>query len=104
MEPKPHPGRTSKLTPEQKRKLVEELLKGPKAHGFSTDLWTCPRVGRVIRKLFAVSYEDSGVWRLLAGLGWSCQKPESRALERNEEAIAAWVAKDWPQIKKLPAA
>jgi hypothetical protein len=28
------------------------------------------------------------------------QKPERRALERDEEAIARWKRKDWPRIKK----
>lgn len=101
---KPHPGKPPKLTGEQQQQLVEALLKGPKAHGFSTDLWNCPRVGRLIRKLFGVHYCDSGVWRVLASLGWSCQKPEGRAIERDEAAIREWIQKDWPRIKKLPAA
>jgi hypothetical protein len=37
-------------------------------------------------------------------LGWSRQRPSRRALERNEEAISNWVAKDWPRIKKAPGA
>jgi hypothetical protein len=26
------------------------------------------------------------VWRILGGLGWSCQRPELRARERDDEA------------------
>ncbi|MFH1417667.1 MAG: IS630 family transposase [Planctomycetota bacterium] len=33
-------------------------------------------------------------------MDWSCQKPERRARERNEEAIARWRKQDWPRIKK----
>jgi hypothetical protein len=33
-------------------------------------------------------------------MGWSCQKPERRARERDEEAIAAWRKNDWLRIKK----
>jgi hypothetical protein len=35
-------------------------------------------------------------------MGWSCQKPEKRARERDEEAIAGWRQMDWPRIKKSP--
>jgi hypothetical protein len=37
-------------------------------------------------------------------LGWSCQKPERRAVERDEVAIARWMQQDWPRIKKRCAA
>jgi len=33
-------------------------------------------------------------------LGWSVQKPETRAMERDEELIRAWLSKDWNRIKK----
>jgi hypothetical protein len=33
-------------------------------------------------------------------LGWSYQKPERRALERDEEAIDRWKRKNWPRVKK----
>jgi hypothetical protein len=39
---------------------------------------------------------------LLGQLGWSCQKPERRALQRDEEAIAHWKRYVWPQVKKRP--
>ncbi len=51
---------------------------------------------------FAVRYKPSGVWHVLRGMGWSCQKPERRARERNEQAIATWRHEDWPHIKKRP--
>ncbi len=56
----------------------------------------------MIRKHFAVTYDPSGVWHLLQRLGWSCQKPERRARERDEQAIATWYKKDLPRIKKRP--
>ena len=33
-------------------------------------------------------------------LSWSHQKPEKRAVERDEEAIEQWKRKDWPRVKK----
>jgi len=41
---------------------------------------------------------------LLDDLGWSVQKPDSRAIERDEDLIRAWLSKDWPRIKKSAAA
>jgi transposase len=97
---KPHPGRKPKLSDAQRKKLIGLLTKGPRAHGYRTDLWTLPRVAEVIHKRFGVRYDPSHVWRILNALGWSAQKPERRARERDERAIARWRKKDWPRIKK----
>ncbi|WP_420082734.1 winged helix-turn-helix domain-containing protein (plasmid) [Streptomyces sp. JL4002] len=35
-------------------------------------------------------------------LGWSLQRPERRAVERDESEIARWIAHEWPRIKKGP--
>jgi transposase len=99
---KPHPGPKPKLTASQRRKLERVLLKGPGAYGYPTDLWTLKRIAEVVDKQFGVSYDPSGVWHVLKGMGWSCQKPERRARERHEEAIVAWRQEDWPRIKKRP--
>ena len=100
---KPHPGRKPRLTTAQKRDLERILLRGPRAAGFSSDLWTCGRVAEAIRRRFDVTYHPDHVWRILQGLGWSCQKPELRARERDEAAIDHWRTRDWPRIKKEPA-
>lgn len=90
------------MTPEQKERLSQMLLKGPKAHGFSTDLWTRKRIAQVIHKRLAVRYHPGHVSRLLHLLGWTPQKPERRAYERDEEAVRTWIERDWPRIKKSP--
>lgn len=76
------------------------LLEGPTAHGFGTPLWTLKRVRLFIERRFGVRYSDVHVWRLLGQLGFSSQKPERRALERNEEAIEHWKKRTWPGLKK----
>jgi len=53
---KPHPGRSPKLTVEQKKELGGILLKGARAAGFPTDLWTLKRVDQVIAREFGVTY------------------------------------------------
>lgn len=97
---KPVPGRPLKLALAQRRRMAGLLLKGPIHHGFSTELWTLARVAEVIETHFGVSYHPSQVWRILLALGWSCQKPASRARERNEAAVAGWRRVDWPRLKK----
>ena len=97
---KPVPGRPSKLTVRQRKRLVARLLKGAKANGFPTDLWTCPRIAKVIEDRYRVHYHVDHIPRLMGSLGFSAQKPEKQAVERDEERIARWVARDWRRIKK----
>ncbi len=102
LRPKPAPGRPPRVTARQRAKLLTLLLKGATAHGFSTDLWTLPRVAEVIARTFGVRYHPAHVWKILRGEGWSCQKPERRARERDEAAIQRWRTERWPHIKKRP--
>ena len=91
------PGRPPKLGPRERKRLVRRLLRGALAYGCSTELWTCDRIAQLIR-----DYHRDHVGRLLHELGWSYQKPERRALERDEAAIERFRRKDWPRIKKKP--
>jgi transposase len=100
LRPKPTPGRPPRLTRRQKARLIRHLLQGPLAHGYRTDIWTTLRVAEVIRSKFGVDYHRDHVGRLLHALAWTCQKPEKRATQRNEEAIEAWKKRKWPRIKK----
>ena len=97
---KPHPGSKPKLNERQKRRLVTILKRGPRKAGYPTELWTCRRVAEVIEKQFGVTYHVNYIPDVLRGLGWSLQKPEQRARERDEAAIARWRSRDWPRIKK----
>jgi transposase len=95
-----HPGPTPKMTPAQRDRLVTILLKGARARGYPTELWTLDRVAQVIRKEFHVRYHRGHLWRVLGMMDWSCQKPERLARERDEEAVRQWRAEQWPHIKK----
>ena len=66
------------------------LLKGALAGGYPTELWTLGRVAQVIRREFHVRYHPGHLWRVLGKMGWSCQKPERLARERDEEAVRQW--------------
>ncbi len=100
LKPRRSTGRPCKLTPEQLAELDQILRRGALAAGFPTDRWTAPRVKRVIDGTFHVTYHVTYIPRLLARLGWSLQQPLARAVERDEAVIRAWLAHDWPRIKK----
>jgi transposase len=104
LQAKPHAGPAPRLSPPQKRQLVATLGAGPRAAGYATELWTCPRVGAVIGQQFGVPYHPAHVWRLLRALVWRPQKPEHRARERDEATIARWRRQRWPRLKKSAAA
>jgi transposase len=93
-------GRPSGLDETQRRELMQALRSGALAEGFPTDLWTLPRVGKLIERRFGRAYSESQVWRILVSLGFSCQRPSGRALERDETAIKRWKQTRWPVLKK----
>jgi transposase len=95
-------GPPARLTPAQLEQLQQELLRGPTAHGYRTELWTLKRIAQVIKQRFGVTYHPGHVFKVLRALGWSCQKPQRRAKERNEARIRQWLDEDWPRIKKGP--
>lgn len=97
---KPIPGRPPGLTPKQKARLEQLLLKGAVKAGYATELWTLDRIGQIIWKQFHRRYHPGHVWRLLREMGWSSQKPERRPIQRDEAAIRHWRRYRWPWIKK----
>jgi len=98
------PGRPCKLTAEQERRLFRLLDAGASAAGFDSERWTLPRVQRLIEREFSVSYHARSLSAFLRRRGWSRQQPERQDKRRDEELIRAWLAKDWPRIKKVAQA
>jgi transposase len=101
---RPAPGRPPKLTARQRGRLPRWLAQGAVAWGFPTALWTTGRIATLIRRQFGVTLHRAHVGRVLVALGWSCQKPERRAVERDEAAIAQWKRVRWVAVKKKPGA
>src|SRR6185437_7608221 len=93
-------GRPGGLDAQQKSELVNRLKQGALAQGFATELWTLRRVAELIERQFGRRYSESQVWRNLVRLGFSSQRLTSRALERDEAAIARWKRVRWPGLKK----
>lgn len=103
-----HPGRAgrkARLQPLDRVQLAADLQAGPqKTLGHATALWTLPRITALIGKRFGHKYSTSQASRLLRQMGWNCQKPARRALERDEQKIGTWKRTRWPAIKKKPVA
>lgn len=97
---RPHPGATPKLPKAEKNLLPELLWHGAEAYGFRGEVWTCGRVAWVINQEFGVRYHKSHVARLLHELGWTPQKPLTRAAQRSETEVEAWRTQVWPELKK----
>jgi transposase len=95
-------GRKPRLKAADLRRIERGLKRGPQALGYETNLWTSWRVAHLIESECEVRYHPSQAWRILRQLGWSCQRPVGRALERDEEKVRKWKRKRWPEIKKKP--
>jgi transposase len=96
---RPHPGRTPRLSDVQLQQLEALLLRGAQQHGWQTDLWTAQRVTDLIRDHFGVSFHPEHVRKILKQrLGWTSQKPQRRARERNEKEEERWKADEFSRI------
>ena len=89
-------GQAPRLSDAQLAAIDQALRQGARAHGFDTDHWTLERITTVIQRLTGTRYHPGHTWKLLRRMGWRLQRPARRAVERDEQAIARWVAEDWP--------
>jgi transposase len=86
-----------RLSDAQLAAIDQALRQGARVHGFDTGHWTLDRITTVIERVTGVAYHRGHVWKLLRHrLHYRLQRPARRATERDERAIARWVAEDWP--------
>lgn len=95
-------GRPGKVTAKHCAVLAKELPKGAQAHGFMNELWTLPRIAEVLFRSTGLRVHPGHLWRILSQMGWSVQRPEKRALQRDEKEISHWKRHTWPALKKRP--
>jgi transposase len=95
-------GRPAQLDGRQIEQLRRNLLDSPTDHGFGTELWTLKRIRQLIERQFGVSYSEVHVWRIIGALGFSNQKPERRAIERDDAKVEEFKRKTFPALKKKP--
>ena len=95
-------GPKPRLSMEQVNQLPAMLNQGAEHFGFRGEVWTRARVAAVIQKTFGVRYSLTHIGWLLDKMGWSRQKPLTRASQRDEVAIERWRTETWLEVQKKP--
>jgi transposase len=94
------PDPANRLSEDEQATILAWLAEGADAHGFRGDLWTRRRVAALIERGLGITYHPGHVSQLLQSWGWSPQKPDRRARQRDDAAIRRWRTERWPAIKK----
>jgi transposase len=99
-------GRPPGLAAAQREALAGLLVKAPAECGFpGRHLWTQQLIADLIAREFGVRYHHDHVGVVLKSMGFTHQKPQRRARERDEARIEAWRREAWPALlKKVPRA
>jgi transposase len=97
---RPVPGRPAKLSATQEKIVLRWLGDNPTDYGFATELWTAQRLADVIDQEWGIEFNPHYLCQWLRRHGCTLRKPCRVPRERDEEAIARWLARDWPRIKK----
>ena len=91
-------GRCPKLTPTQKKRLVELIEAGPLVVGLETACWTSGLIRVLIWREFGVLYNRQYVCTLLSNLGFSFQKARFVSDHLDAAKRLAWLVEKWPAI------
>jgi len=100
---RPVPGRPVKLTSTQEKIIGRWLADNPTDHGFLTELWTAPHLALLIQQEWGIALHPRYLCDWLRQRGYTPQRPRRAPRERDDRAIAQWLARDWPRIKKKRA-
>jgi transposase len=93
-------GRASHLSEDKLSELCKLLRKPATELGYSTDLWSGPRIRHLIKHQFGIEYHQKYMPRLLKRLGLELKFPERRALEQEPQEVRLWKIKVLPEILK----
>ena len=91
-------GRRPKLTPRQKKRLVELIEAGPLVVGCETACWTAVLLRVLIWREFGVLYNRQYVCTLLHNLGFSFQKARFVSDHLDAAQRLAWLQDKWPVL------
>jgi len=91
-------GRRPKLTPRQKKRLVELIEAGPLVVGCETACWDSVLIRVLIWREFGVLYNRQYVCTLLHNLGFSFQKARFVSDHLDAARRLAWLEQKWPTI------
>ncbi len=93
-------GPESYLSEKELSVLCQSLRKPATKLGYSTDLWSGPKIRHLIKHKFGIEYHTKHIPRLLKWLGLELKFPERRALEQDTKAVKAWKKNILPKILK----
>jgi transposase len=96
----PAAGRPPKLTAAQAARVLAWVRRDPRTFGFDTRRWTARRVAAVVEWELGVRFNRRYLSAWLAARGITPQLPQLVPRERDPAAVAAWVARRWPVIKR----
>jgi transposase len=91
-------GRPAKLTPSQKKRLVELIEAGPLVVGCETACWNSVLIRVLIWREFGVLYNRHDVCTLLHNLGFSFQKARFVSDHLDATKRLVWLQDKWPAI------
>lgn len=94
------PGRPSKLTGTQKRRLCELITAGPEACGYETGCWNSALIQDMIQREFGRTYNVHYLSCLLSNLGFSYQKARFVSDHLDPVARQKWITETFPAIVK----
>jgi transposase len=97
---RPVSGRPRKLTSTQEKIILRWLRQSPTVLGFATELWSAPRLTQLIEQEFDIRFNPRSLTAWLRAREFTPQKPQRVPRERVPTKIEAWLATDWPRIKK----
>src|SRR5215831_7768849 len=91
-------GRSEKLTPTQRKRLVALIEAGPLVVGLETACWNSVLIRVLIWREFGVLYNCHYVCTLLHNLGFSFQKARFVSDHLDAATRLAWLQDQWPAI------
>jgi transposase len=92
------PGRPSKLTPSQKRRLCDLIEAGPLTAGYPSGCWSTLFLQDLIQREFGRFYNHHYLAALLRNLGYSYQKARFVSDHLDPERRRVWRDETWPAI------
>src|SRR5207344_1437154 len=95
---RPSGGRRPKLTPKQKKRLVELIEAGPLVVGWETACWHSVRIRVLIWRACGVRSNRHSVCTLRSNLGFSFHKAHVVSDHLDEAKRLRWLAEQWPAL------